>query len=68
MSGEKYEYKTVNLSARDKTLWDYKTIRVTTKAAIATEKLSKEGWELVSTTSDFMGNPRVLTFRKVLNS
>jgi hypothetical protein len=68
MTTENYEYKTVNLNKRNKGLYGFWTSRFTTRASMAMEKLAKEGWELVNTTSDFVGNPRVLTFRRAVES
>jgi len=59
-----YEYKTINLNARNKALYSVFTMRLTTRAAMATEKLARVGWELVNTTHNFMGYPIMLTFRK----
>ncbi len=62
---ENYEYKTVSLNRKNKELYSIWTVRLTTRATMAMDKLAKEGWELTSTTHDLFGNPRVLTFRKV---
>jgi hypothetical protein len=67
MSSGNYEYKTVNVSRRNKELYKLFT-SLPQRASLATEKLSKEGWELTNTTSDFWGNPCVLTFRKIIKN
>jgi hypothetical protein len=63
---ENYEYKTVSLNRKNKGLYGFWTVRLTTRATMAMDKLAKEGWELTGTTHDLFGNPRVLTFRKVV--
>jgi hypothetical protein len=59
-----YENKTVNLNKRNKEFYGFWTQRFTSRATAVTEKLSKEGWEYVDATHDYMGNPRILTFRR----
>jgi hypothetical protein len=64
MSVENYKYRVVNLNSKNKDLYSTWTLRLTTRASMAMEKLVNDGWELASTTHDLFGNPRVLTFRK----
>ena len=61
---ENYEYKIVNLQARNKELYSFWTTRLTKRAAVAMEKLAKDGWELTNTTHNLFGYPMVLTFRR----
>ncbi len=64
MSDEKYEYKMVNLQARNKGLYGFWTARLTTRASKVIEKMTSEGWELTNTTHNLFGFPMVLTFRR----
>ncbi len=64
MTTENYEYKIINLNRRNKEVNGFWTLRLTNRATEATEKLTKDGWELANTTHNFAGYPVVLTFRR----
>jgi len=63
-----YEYKTVNLNRSNKEFYGFWTQRLPSRAVKVIDKLTKEGWELANTTHDFMGNQRVLNFRRKVAS
>jgi hypothetical protein len=68
MTTENYEYRTIDLGRRNKGLISFWTARATSRAMEVTDKLTRDGWELVNTTSNFMGYPRMLTFRRTRGS
>jgi hypothetical protein len=67
MDAQNYEYKIINLQARNKELYSsIWTLKLTTRAGLVMDKLAKDGWELTNTTHNAFGFPMVLTFRKVV--
>ena len=62
---ENYEYKIIDISKKNKEFdgfWPF--FIITRRAAMVMEKMTKDGWEPINTTHDFMGNPHIFTFRK----
>jgi hypothetical protein len=61
---EKYEYRNVDIRKGNKEFYGFFTRHYKKRWAIVMEKLGNEGWELVNTTQDRYGYPRILTFRR----
>lgn len=63
-----YEYKTVDLNKRNKEFYSssfwHPFFVISSRATAVMDKLTKDGWEYIDSTHDFLGNPRILRFRR----